>query len=51
MTKKREDKATVEKEVDPSIVGIANCGCWYHAEDGVPCEHDLKLAEKRRKKD
>lgn len=25
-------------------VGKANCGCVYHAEDGIPCEHDLELA-------
>ena len=22
---------------------IANCGCWYHAEQGIPCPHDLAL--------
>ena len=25
------------------IVGRANCGCHYHAEQGIPCEHDLDL--------
>lgn len=22
---------------------IANCGCVYHAEEGIPCVHDLQL--------
>lgn len=21
---------------------LANCGCTYHAEEGIPCEHDLR---------
>lgn len=25
-------------------VGKANCGCVHHAEEGIPCEHDLALA-------
>lgn len=29
------------------IVGIASCGCVYHAEEGIPCEHDIALAKKR----
>jgi hypothetical protein len=28
--------------MDPRT-GKANCGCVHHAEDGVPCEHDLAL--------
>lgn len=23
------------------IAGEAQCGCWYHAEDGLSCVHDL----------
>lgn len=23
------------------VAGRASCGCVYHAEDGIPCEHDL----------
>lgn len=30
-----------------SIVGIASCGCFYHAEEGIPCEHDIALAKQR----
>jgi hypothetical protein len=26
----------------PNPVGKADCGCVHHAEDGIPCEHDLK---------
>lgn len=26
------------------IAGEADCGCVYHAEDGIPCEHDKALA-------
>lgn len=29
------------------IVGIAPCGCIYHAEEGIPCEHDIALAKQR----
>jgi len=29
------------------IVGIASCGCVYHAEEGIPCEHDIALAKQR----
>ena len=28
--------------MDPRT-GKADCGCYYHAEDGIPCEHDLAL--------
>ena len=28
---------------------VANCGCVYHAEQGVPCEHDLALADTRER--
>lgn len=27
-----------------AIAGMATCGCWHHAEQGIPCEHDLALA-------
>jgi hypothetical protein len=29
-----------------SGAGKAQCGCVYHAEDGIPCEHDRELAER-----
>lgn len=28
-------------------VGAAKCGCVYHAEEGIPCMHDFKLAVKK----
>lgn len=31
------------REAGESVLGKASCGCVYHAEDGVPCIHDLKL--------
>jgi len=31
------------------IVGSANCGCHYHAEDGIPCKHDLALLHAEKK--
>lgn len=32
---------------DPfEICGLADCGCVYHAEDGVPCVHDIENAIK-----
>lgn len=30
-------------ELDASIARMANCGCVYQAEQGIPCEHDLEL--------
>jgi hypothetical protein len=30
-----------------NICGIANCGCVHHAEQGIPCEHDFALAQRR----
>ncbi len=33
-----------EYEVDGKryeIAGQSTCGCWYHAEDGLSCPHDL----------
>lgn len=27
--------------VTHEIASQANCGCWYHAEDGLSCTHDL----------
>ena len=27
---------------------IADCGCVYHAEEGIPCPHDLALMRERR---
>jgi hypothetical protein len=26
---------------------LANCGCVHHAEEGIPCEHDIALALRR----
>lgn len=32
-----------------AVAGKACCGCVYHAEQGIPCKHDLaKLASARR---
>ena len=28
------------------LVARADCGCVYHAEQGIPCEHDLALAHR-----
>ncbi|MEK7576358.1 MAG: hypothetical protein AAB482_01555 [Patescibacteria group bacterium] len=39
------DERTPEQvAADLAIVGRANCGCWYSAEQGIPCEHDIALA-------
>jgi hypothetical protein len=29
------------------VIGKANCGCVYHAEQGIPCQHDLALLVRR----
>lgn len=29
------------------IACIANCGCWYAAEAGVPCSHDIAEAKRQ----
>jgi hypothetical protein len=34
------------KQIQRHLCGRAKCGCWYSAEDGVPCHHDLQLATK-----
>ena len=26
------------------LAGRASCGCVHHAEEGIPCEHDLAMA-------
>ncbi len=31
------------EEIQNNIVGKANCGCVYHAEEGLPCVHDVEL--------
>lgn len=31
------------EQIWEDIVGKANCGCVYHAEEGIPCEHDIAL--------
>jgi len=36
-----QDLSDTERE---AIAGMASCGCWYYAEQGIPCEHDLALA-------
>lgn len=33
---------------DPSVVGKAKCGCHYHAEEGIACEHDIALAREQQ---
>jgi hypothetical protein len=33
------------EELKSKVVAKANCGCVYHAEEGIPCEHDLALLE------
>lgn len=35
------------EEIQNDVVGKATCGCVYHAEEGLPCIHDLALWEKR----
>ena len=32
-------------EQEMATAGKANCGCVFHAEDGIPCRHDLALIE------
>lgn len=32
-----------------ALCGLANCGCVYHAEEGEPCIHDLRLAVQQGK--
>jgi hypothetical protein len=34
-------RAHTEEEL--AACGTANCGCWYAAEQGFPCQHDLEL--------
>ncbi len=29
---------------DAELSAQANCGCVHHAEDGIPCPHDLARA-------
>jgi|GEM_PF-5650741 len=36
-----ESPESPQREV---IAGQAQCGCVYHAEQGIPCEHDKALA-------
>lgn len=41
----RED-VRIEVRGDSDVVKdypLANCGCVYHAEHGIPCKHDLAL--------
>jgi hypothetical protein len=37
-------KLEVPNFADEAIAGKAQCGCVYHAEEGIPCEHDRALA-------
>ncbi len=32
------------------VVAKANCGCWYAAEEGTACPHDIHEARKRLRK-
>ncbi len=51
MEGRRLDYRTSEqREADLAVAGRADCGCWYSAEDEIPCIHDLQLAgmESRR---
>lgn len=34
------------REVPMNISDTSDCGCTYHAEDGIPCEHDIAAWEK-----
>ena len=29
-------------DAEMAVAGKVECGCWYHAEDGIPCVHDLE---------
>lgn len=29
-----------------AVTGKATCNCVYHAEQGIPCEHDLALLKR-----
>ena len=40
----RKKFLTLYTEAIRECVGKANCGCVHHAEEGIPCEHDLELA-------
>lgn len=34
-----------EKGEKTMVVGASgSCGCWYHAEEGTACQHDLEIA-------
>lgn len=41
------DAKTSLPVTDGELGQQANCGCVYHAEDGIPCPHDLELAYRR----
>lgn len=32
---------------DESCFGRAHCGCWYSAEEGILCIHDIQLAREK----
>jgi uncharacterized protein YbaR (Trm112 family) len=32
---------------DESVIAKANCGCVHHAEEGIPCLHDIALARQQ----
>lgn len=32
----------------PNYCMTGECGCWYHAEEGIPCPHDLAKAKPER---
>ena len=31
----------------PDDYPLADCGCVYHAEEGIPCPHDVALAQEQ----
>jgi hypothetical protein len=43
------DALQVIDGVIPVEAGIADCGCHYHAEEGIPCKHDIAEAVRRHK--
>lgn len=43
----KDGRPLTSQEILAEIVGKANCGCVYHAEAGLPCQHDVELWERR----
>jgi hypothetical protein len=42
---RQEFLAFYVEELKAKVTGQAKCGCVHHAEEGVPCEHDLALLD------